>query len=261
MNQKLFVFVITTLVFSLFSCNSTKEKEVKNQTVPAEGAYNAEMKAIDSEIENSGQTASSLRFTKENGSTIVVRAHLSDKGNMLKIEEEYNDGELKNIGTTSFYYKKDKIFATREYFDDKLSENTPKFVDRISYYDEKGNVIRTVEKRVNFEEELENAEYTEVKKVKVSIERAKKVLDQKDEYKITFQGIIEVNALNYLIVGSSGNDAFTSGIRVDYDDAFIKTLLKNQEKYLNKKIEVVFENITDQTGFTYQSYIQGKFLE
>jgi hypothetical protein len=260
MNRSKYFIPILFFLLVLNSCKSNEVKEEKTLTVSNEGAYNAEMKAIDSQIVNSGKVASSLRFTKEEGSSIVVRAHLTDEGKMLKIEEEYNDGEPNNIGTTSFYYKKNKVFATREYFDDKLSEKSPKFVDRISYYDEKGNVVRTLEKRVNFEEDLELAEYSEVKKVKVSIERAKKVLDQKEEYKITFQGFLEVNALNYLIVGSSGKNAFTSGIRVDYEDAFIKTLLKNQEKYLNKKIEVVFENITDQTGFKYQSYIKGKFL-
>jgi hypothetical protein len=254
------VLLITS--FSIYSCKSTPEKDLnKVVEVSEEGAFNAEMKAIDSEIETVGKLASSLNFSKEDGSTIVVRAHLSENDDILKIEEEFNDGEKKGFGTKSFYYRQGKIFATREYMEEHLAGKEAKFIDRISYYDKNEKVTKTLEKRVSFEEELEGLPYNVVEKFQVDPSRAKKVLDQKDEFKITFQGIIDVNALNYLIVGSPGSDGYTSAIRVDFTDPFIKALTTNQKAYMNKEIEVVFQNITDDTGFQYQSYIQGKFIE
>lgn len=259
LNYLKLIFVSTLFFISCSSNEVKKNTQQKNKAI--EGAYNAEMKAIDTLIETKGQTASSLKFSKEDGTYVLVKAHLNEAGEIIKIEEDFYDGEKIGQGVRSFYFEKDKLIATREYCSDLSDVSNPKFIDRISYYDKNKNVKKTLEKRVDFEEDLERNLYLEVKKHAVSMERAKKVLDQKGEFQVTFQGIIVVNAFNYLIVGSEGEDTYTSTIRVDYDDSFIKKLLSNQKAYLNKKIEVIFERVIDPTGFEYQTYIQGKFVD
>ncbi|MES2588557.1 MAG: hypothetical protein V4622_06205 [Bacteroidota bacterium] len=271
MNSIVKILASLILVVSFLNLSSCSNEEKKNEKIVStklsqEDAMNAEMQAIDQEAEAVGKVASSLRFTLENGEFIVVTAHLSEKNEILKIEEDFDDGQKGNAGKNTFYLKDGKVFLTREYIDDRSKLNSKQdsvsqFVERISYYNKKEKVEKTIEKRVDFEDDLEDVSFVPVALHEAKIDRAKRVLDQKDEFKITFQGLINVNAIHFLIVGSSGQDAYTSAIRVDYEDKFIQTLLANQEKFMNRKIQVAFENVVDQTGFQYQSYIEGKFVE
>jgi hypothetical protein len=258
---KLFLgIILITFLFNISSCSEHKKKEkIITIKLSQEDAMNAEMKSIDAEIETSGKVVTSLRYVLENGEFVVVYAHLSSNDEILKIEEEFNDGEKGNTGINAFYLKDGNIFLTREYMEDRTVKSAPKFIERISYYDKKEKVEKTIEKRVDFEEDIDNASFSPTELHALSIERAKKVLDQKDEFEITFQGIFDINATNFLSVGSHKKNGYTSTIRCEYDDDFIRLLLSNQKKYLNKKIQVSFQNIKDATGMVYQSYIQGKF--
>ena len=254
--------ILTSSFFNLTSCSEPKKEEkIVTTKLSQEDAMNAEMKAIDAEIQTAGKVVTSLRYGLENGEYVVVNAHLSSNDEILKIEEEFNDGEKGNTGINAFYLKDGNVFLTREYMEDRAVKSAPKFIERISYYDKKEKVQKTIEKRVDFEEEIDNASFVPTKLHAVSIERAKKVLDQKDEFEITFQGIFDMNATNFLSVGSPEKNGYTSTIRCEYDDDFIRLLLSDQKKYLNKKIQVSFQNIEDGTGMVYQSYIQGKFEE
>lgn len=255
-------FIFISLLI-LAACSGEKAKtddQIADKKLANEGSLESEMKAIDAEIQTSGQQATSMRYTKDNGAFVVVNAHLNDAGKIIKIEENYSDGDGANSGQNSFYMKDEKIFATREYYSD-MSAHPASFVDRISYYDNKQKVVKTLEKRVEFEEELDNVEYKTADLKGIKMDRAKNVLDQTGEFETSFQGFVRVQALNYIIIGSKNSETWVSSIRVDYEDDFITTLLKNPAKYLNKKVFVAFENITDPTGFQYQTYLSGKFVE
>ncbi len=254
-------FIFLSLLF-LAACSGEEAKTDKtavDKKLENEGSLEAEIQAIDNEIQTSGQQATSMRYTQENGAYIVVNAHLNEAGKIIKIEENYSDGDGANSGVNSFYLKDEKIFATREYYSD-MSANPASFVDRLSYYDNKQKVAKTLEKRVEFEEQLDGTEYKSVALKGMSMDRAKNVLDQKGEFETSFQGFVKVQALNYIIIGSENSESWVSSIRVDYEDEFIKTLLSNPKKYLNKKVFVAFENVTDPTGFQYQTYLSGKFV-
>lgn len=255
------IFFIFLLVF-LVSCSGSKNNELdENQSKSKmEGAFDAEIEAIEEELSGKGQLATSMRYTKDDNAYIVVRAHLNEVGNIIKIEEEYNEGLGKNNGITSFYLKDGKVFASKEYFND-VSPQKQDFVERISYYDKNQKVQKSMEKRVKYEEELEEADYQEVSPHQLTLDRAKRVLDQESEFETTFQGFVQVQALNYLIVGAKNSEGYVSSIRVDYEDSFIKTLLAEPTKYLNRKVFISFENVVDPTGFQYQTYLSGKFID
>lgn len=253
------ILFLFSLLFTLGACSDTdKAAEKKITKVQNEDKYDAEITAIENEINKSSQVASSMRYTKDDAS-IVVLAHLNKAGEIIKIEEEYNEGNGKNSGVNAFYYRKDEIFATREYYTD-ASGAEPCFKDRITFY-EKGKPVQSKEKKVVYEEELEGVEYHIVEPKGIKVDRAKNVLDQKGDFETTFQGFVDVAPLKYLIVGSKNSNGYTTALRVDYEDEFIKTLLANPKKYLNQKVAVEFQGVVDETGFAYQTYLSGKFVD
>lgn len=249
------------LIFVL-SCSSKKESNENPSTskLSQEGSFEAEIIAIDANLEEKGQVALSMRYSKENDVSIQAKAYFDETGKIIKIDEQYSDGTDKNNGVNSFYLKEGKVFASKEHFDDRTSAK-PGFIDRLSFYDKNEQVTKTYEKRVDFEEELENIEYTATKTKGISIARAKRILDQKGEFETTFQGFIEVQVLNYLVLGPPDPNGYTTTLRVDNEDAFIKTLLQNPKKYLNRKVAVDFEQVIDGTGFQYQTYVSGEFKD
>lgn len=253
------VFLLGT---SFFSCNNSekKEGEIVKTELKQEDSFNAEMTAIDAEVAISGKMISSLRYAKEDGSSIVAHAHLSEKDVVMRIDEEFNEGNGKDFGKISYYMKDGKVFLTKEYFEDHSVVEAPKFVERISYYDKNEQVEKSVEKRVELEETLVLMDYEPCELRQLSIKRAKKVLNQEGEFAITFQGFVNANAIYYLIVGENKANGYTSALRVDYDDQFIKMLLKDEKQYLGKKIKVGFENRTDNSGFQFQAYLGAELV-
>ncbi|MGV3631297.1 MAG: hypothetical protein ACO1O6_08825 [Bacteroidota bacterium] len=254
-----FIFFSLLILAACSGEEAKKENKIVDKKLANEGSLESEMQAIDAGIQTSGQQATSMRYTKDNGSYVVVNAHLNEAGKIIKVEESYSEGDGGNSGLNSFYLKDEKIFATREYYSD-MAAHPASFVDRVSYYDKNQKVVKTLEKRVEFEEELDRVEYKPVTLKAISMDRAKNVLDQTGEFETSFQGFVKVQALNYLIIGSKNSEGYVSSVRVDYEDDFITTLLSNPVKYLNKKVFISFENVTDPTGFQYQTYLSGRFI-
>lgn len=243
------------------ACGSNKKEgtEVASKKLSNEESLDAEIKAIDENAEKSGLAANSLSYSKPSGEAVEVIAHLSANHEILKLDERFSEGEGKNNGIVTYYMKGKFPFATHEYFEDYTDPQQSKFVERISYYDDKGKAISTKEKRVNFEEELPNVQFQAVALHTCSVDRAMKVLDQKDEYATTFQGFALTESLNYLIVGQPGDDGFTSTLRIEDEDAFIIEAMQNQRKFLNRKCRVTFD-LAESSGFVYQVYTGGQWV-
>ena len=252
-------YILSALIFS--SCNSSDKKKTSKNNEPSsiETRVLAEIKSIDELILNSGKTATSLNYSKQNGASIVVQAHFSSAGKLLKLDEKYNEGNNGNYGTNSFYFNGKNVIASKEVFEDNRDKSEIKFVERMSFYTIKGDVIKTLEKRVNYEEELDGVAFLEVSKQKVDITRAQKVLNQVGEFETTFQGFVVAQALKYIVVGAASNDGYTSAIRINNEDDFTQFVAQNEKKHLNRKVKISFEHVVDPTGFEYQSYLQGQF--
>lgn len=252
--------ILLTGIFSACKEEKTGENQpVVSKKLSQEDAMFAEMKAIDDLSEQLGQVATSLKYTNEKGESIVVHAFFGEDNTILKMDQEFSKGNNADYGKITYYLKEGLLFLSREYFQDN-SGSTPKFVDRISLY-EKGKVKKTIEKRVDYEDQLENTTYQPVSLVACNLSDAMDVLDQKGAYETTFQGFVDANQVTYLVVGEPKKDGFSSAIRTDELDSFIMELKRNPKKHLNRKIVVAFEVVTDPTGFEFQLYQGGKFAE
>ncbi len=265
--MKQWIFNCALIAGLLFTsaCGTDKAEGEKTQVAGSkklsnEESLDAEIKAIDDEAAKAGLVANSLTYGKENGESIEVLAHLNEKNVILKLEEKFSEGMGKDNGTITYYMKNGIPFATKEYFEDNANPQTPKFVERISYYDAKGKVLATKEKRVDFEEELVNVGFVSVPTHSCSVARAMRVLDQKGEFETTFQGFALTEALNYLIVGQPGDDGYSTALRIEHEDAFIQEAMRDQKKMLNQKCRVSFQ-LAQTSGFTYQVYTGGQWVD
>jgi hypothetical protein len=261
--MKLFHHLLVASIIStaLGACSSdTKENTVKTKPISVEDAILAEMDAIDKLLGEKGQIASSLRYSKEDGTSIQVAAHLSDENELLKIEENYTEKNGGNFGTTTFYMKGKHPFVCKERFQDYTS-NPAKFVERLTFYTEKGEVEKTIEKRVDHEDDLANVPYAAIEKANPNLKRAKEVLDQKGPYELTFQGFVDADDVGYLVVGEPAADGFSSALRISQIDPFITELRRDPKKHLNRKVQVVFDVVSDVTGFEFQMYESGGFVK
>ena len=252
--------IVVVLIFSACDGNDKIAKPVEKVSpkLGNEEAIEAEIEAIEAEILQADLVAHSLNYSKENGEAIEVLAHLSKDNVILKIEEKFSDGKNKNSGIITYYLKDKFPFVTKELFEDNSNLAAVKFVERVSYYNAKGKAISTKEKRVNFQEELIKVPFVAVPLKTCSIDKAMRVLEQKGEFQTTFQGFALTEILNYLIVGQPEEGGYTSALRIEFEDNFIKDALKNQTKYVNKKCRVTFE-IANNSGFEYQLYTGGSW--
>lgn len=263
-----YILPLSILLFA--ACNSSEETDDK--VVPREKPkvvvsfaneedMNKRMTEIDTIVSRSGLVASSLYYSKgESGESIQVEGLMNDQNVILKIVEYYNEGNGLSNGQRIFYLNDGKPFVTIELFDD-ITGAKPQFVDRLSYYDENGKVIKTKERRGDFQEAVEQMSYTPVGLHTVSMDRAMRALNQEKEFETTFQGFIHQDVFSYISVGENRPDGFRSALRLDYKDPLIMTLSVNEEAYIGEALRINYQKHTDQTGFEFQVYAGGKFAD
>lgn len=263
--------VVLPLLVLLTACGGLEEdtvvdnKKDKKTKVVVHFKNEAEMDArilqIDSITAAADQIASSLRYSKdETGESIEVFGYMNTNNEIMKIEEQFSDGNGKSNGKRTYYLNGGKPFVTLELIDEVAGDKA-QFVDRISYYDEKGKVMKTKERRADYQDLTETMSYKPVPLYAVSMDRAMRALNQEKEFQTTFQGFIHQDVFSYLIVGENNPDGFRSTLRLDYKDKLIQLMSDNEKGYMGESIRVNFQKHTDETGFQFQVYAGGLLTE
>ena len=152
-----------------------------------------------------------------------------------------------------------KPFLTQELLDE-ANGTSHRFVDRISFYNKAGKVVKTKERSGLYQEETEQLAYRAVRFHAVSIDRAMRALNAKGEFETTFQGFVNEGPLLYLVVGENKEDGYTSALKCDFQDQLLKQLSKNSLQQLGKKVSVSFVVEEDQ-GSVYQIYTGGNWAK
>lgn len=260
--------IILPVLLVAVACSSPEknktEKSKSPETVVAHFANENEMDnrivVIDALVAQSGIVASSLNYRKQDGTFVKVLAYLSKDNVILKIEEQFANGNEETMGSITYYMNNGKPFVTHELLDEVDADKAHEFVDRISYYNTNGKVIKSKERRGYTQDESEQKAFVPVGLQGVSIDRAMRALNAKNEFAITFRGFAYQDALTYLIVGENKEDGFTSTLKCDFEDQLLFTLGKNQEAYIGKPLKVTF-NVEEDQGFEYQVYTGGSFTK
>ena len=257
---------IFPIVVLLASCSNNDSDSVSKTSTPVVKSFKdeAQMDKYVQELivktDSSGLIASSLHYEKSNGEGIEVHG-LMDRENKIHIlEETYSEGNGKPHGKRYYYLNQQgKPFVTREMID-QISDEYAVFIDRVSYYDNSGKVIKTKERRASYEDEIENVSYQAVGLHSISPDRAWRALNSEKEFTTTFQGFVQQDVMTYLIVGENTEDGYTSALRLDYKDQLIQILYSNPEMYIGKRLHVNFQIFEDR-GMTFQVYAGGKFAK
>jgi hypothetical protein len=257
-------------IFPLFvllsACSDTPTSSDENQeqkiinSFPSEDEMDERVTEIDALTEIAELMASSLSYSKSDGTSILVLGHLNRDNELLKIEERFSDGNGKTNGTRFYYLYKGKAFVTHELID-YVENNSAVFIDRISYYDAKGNVLKTKERRAPYEEEIDQLQYKAVALQGVSVDRPMRALNSQKEFATTFQGIIYENGQTFLIVGeNTQGDGFTSALRCDFKDPLILQLTNLPDSYIGEELKVSFQ-VEEDRGYRFQLYTGGDFAK
>ncbi len=254
-----FRFYSLSIILSIaFSACKNEMKENENPETMENGlnksTWEKAMKNIDEQIAISDAVANSLYYSKETGESEKLVAYLSQENKILKVEEFFSGKPTENAGRIIYYLNQKKPLVTIELFEDKTNLAEVKFVERISYYDDNGQATYTKEKRANYEEELENVAYKAVDLLTLTTDKIFRILNQEAEFQTTFQGLVETESLNYLIVGEPKLGGYTSAMRIEFEDHLIKEVYKDPKKYMNKKMRVTFQLSRLQGNFEYQIY-------
>lgn len=263
--------VVLPLLVLLTACGGLEEdkvadnkKEEKAKVVvhfKNEAEMDARVLQIDSITAAADQIATSLRYSKDDiGESIEVFGYMNADNEIMKIEEQFSDGNGKNNGKRTFYLNGGKPFVSLELIDE-VSGGKAQFVDRISYYDENGKVMKTKERRADYQDLTESMKYKPAPLYAVSMDRALRALNQEKEFQTTFQGFIHQDVFSYLIVGENNPDGFRSTLRLDYKDKLIQLLSDNESGYMGEPIRVNFQKHTDESGFQFQVYAGGLLTE
>ncbi|MBI2258567.1 MAG: hypothetical protein HYU67_06665 [Flavobacteriia bacterium] len=251
--------VLLLLFFLFYSCQSNEESS-KSKIKKSLDIFQ-QLNAYEDSILSSGQIATSLKYEKENGSTYQVSAHLNPNNEILMLEEKISENNNQFLQANYFYIQKGALYASKELTQhNKDSLNEEKYTERIVFYD-KEKVSKAYEKTSSKESTISQLDYTQINSKGLSFEKAKHCLNQEGEFITTFQGFVFHNNMVYIVVGGLGDDSYSSALRVNNKDDLVLFLMKDQKKYLNRKLKIIFENIDEQNGYSYQSYIQGTFSD
>lgn len=260
-------YIFPLLLVGLVSCgsdNSAEKNTEEKKTVVTHFKNEAEMDQQVLELkkitEASDIIANSLHYEKSDGQMIEVIGHL-DTANVLQIiEEQFSEGNGKTNGTRYYFLNNGKPFVTQELIDQVNGENEAVFIDRISYYDEKGKIIKTKERSASFQDDINGMKYKPTALHPISSDRAMDALNSKKEFATTFQGFVNQDMFSYIILGANDPNGFTTALRLDYKDQLINILASDPEKYLGANVKVNFEVHNDR-GFEFQVYAGGKFVD
>lgn len=254
MKKNLYLVFVLALIVSCKSKTGTDDEtsgEISSQTpelVKAESEI--EKRISDTDLAENLEIVSSLYFTKEDGSSLEVKAFLDKSQAILKVEEKYVDNGRGTYGTNLFYIHNGKKYTSKERFEEK-SDGKVYFVERVSYYDVKEKVINTKVRKAEFEEDLDSKIFEQAALVDCSIKRAMDAINQEGEFETRFQGFVNSGNDNFITVGKTA-DGYVSALMMQYKSTLTNKLIQNQEQSIGKKLDIEFQKMIDENGFEFQ---------
>jgi len=252
--NKFSLYVSLIVLVFISSCKENNDsKQEKDSLSYSPSAQEIEYQNYLSSVDNDTSLirGNSLYYSKEDGSTMEVFINLNEEKQTVKIEELYSNAGSSSMCSNTFYFNKGLKYISRELFE-RGDELSGYFVERISYYDEKENPIKTIERKADFEDQLYREEFKVVENYNCSSKRALMALNQEGEFSTTFQGFIKEEPYLYLIVGDNEDNGYTSALVVQYEDQTIKKLQMYEAEMIGKGIQVEFETLSGTQGYDYQ---------
>ncbi|MFA5575176.1 MAG: hypothetical protein WC994_09030 [Brumimicrobium sp.] len=245
--MKNIIFVLALLAFST-ACEQKIKTGSENELVGQELAGSAHEKIIQ-EIESridEGMKVQSLQWekqTEQHGSEFIeVEAYLNPDGKAIKIVEYYILGNYQPQGEKIYYLNNGEIVAYRENIDfwvDSLNTN----YREIQTFFENGKAIKS-QTRVSISyDDIQFQEWEDTELDIPSLEKINQILNGEGRFQPHFISVIKGDNATFLLLGEPkelGEERYTTAVRVDVIDDFMQDLLKNQETYKFKPVDIQF---------------------
>jgi len=255
-----FLFLIACSVSVLSACSNTSEEEkpAEEQKDPTE-KFESESEEYESYISSidendSLSTGNTLYYSKDNGESYEVEFVLNDSSEIMRMTESFTLPGSGTILSNVFYYRGEGLYATKEYFEKGTGEASY-FVERVSYYNTKGEPVVTKVRTAPFEDHLDQGAFKISDKHALSDERPGRALRQEGEFATYFKEVISQDGLKYIIVGEKANDGFYSSLLVNYRTPYTMSLIHNESSMKGTHLRVNFETLREASGYSYQSLI------
>jgi len=194
--------------------------------------------------------ASSLEYEDAGLNHSFVTAWLNKQENVvrLSLEESANDGKML---ITDFYFHGKELYFARQRINDYQKEKNG-YGEIYSYFGTNKKVIYSASKLANSEDELSNTPSIRCTKTDFSPTKALQIINQQGPFETRYQGHIETENYNFIIVGTAGKKGQRSAIAYNGNYPLAGELVKHNKEYLNKKLRVEFTKVTEMNNFTYQ---------
>jgi len=200
--------------------------------------------------------AKSLSYINLNKSVEQVIAMVDSSMQFSKLTHFVTE-ENGNQSETSFYFSGNLMFAsikiTRRFFENEGYEKEVK-----CYYNDKGEVLFSAQRKSKLSENLKAVAYSKAEKCVHNPSKALEIINQQGQYATNFQGFNEANGKLYITVGTKTT---SSSIVINAYEGILKTLKNNESKFLNKSLKIDFEEINQLDGFSYQALLDIQLLQ
>lgn len=254
--------LLLTLTLSTFiACKNNSEEQETNTNENKDFAYLHgklnEISAIDQMMDTSNCAQYSLDYATQRNERYFATLFCDKNGDVHRIEELTSDKEMLITRNRLYYDNNGQIFATISERQVQ-SDTSLTLIEELNFYDDNGKIERSFKK-----ENLGDVEgdYLPSKNNAVlTKDRVWRAINNEGEFALTFQGIIKTDNLDYLMVGTSGEDGYTSALQIEANTPFIKDVYLKELQYVGKKIAVNFDRKI-MGNFSYQVFIAAKWLD
>lgn len=266
--MKYFKLLFISSVLVLSACSETNEAptlEEYEKAHPEEAGLasttvDEKMLALDEKQDKMPQIKS-LLYTKEDHTMVDVTAYLDEQNKIVKLIDYYQDGKTGVIKQTYFYFNDGILFASKKIQEIRPKDKTPYYSEVVTFYDEKEKALSSKERITDFEENLETAIFQPSETQSMSPAHSYKVINQKDEYAVTFQGFVNSGPYDFLIVGENKPNGFTSSISIQEPSQTLLYLKNKGKEELGRPLVVSFERYMDEQGYEMQILSDVKLIE
>ena len=257
---------VAIISFALIGCGSA-EGEVKEVKEPA---IASEYKANENQLEIEAQMAAidndtlvvnnSLLYYKEVADIQVYVYKDPATDEARKIIEEFTSEKGGSKQSIAYYMLNGKTIATQEIILVPVADSM-QFLERVSYYNEKEEVVISKERTAYYEEELEYAQFMVGEKTKCSMDRALNVLKQEGEFATHFQSFIDSEYGLYMMVGENKPDGYSATLLINSFGGVTNKLFKNPAAYKGKHLKLAFSTEVDEGGYEYSLLHNASLVE
>jgi hypothetical protein len=260
-----YTIIIFTLLLGTQSCkDKTKQSAEQEKKGIRAGNANVSEPATDRYVQKIDRLPlenmpylSSLNYSNDDHE-LSVKAYLQDSS-IVKIIERYVDKKKQIIGHHIFYMKDGNLIFARQIQQEPLPDSSSFMHEIVSYY-KAGKPTKSAERKTNFEEDLSNTPLEACAIKDMKFDEINTIFNQEGPYETNFLGFIEAGSFKFLWIGKDDKKGLTSALLIEVEDPFMSDLIKNEKKYLGKRLEVNYE-LSNIQGINYQVYRGGHFAE